>query len=124
MERIRINEEDIRGVAVFRENPYKGYLEKLIAARELEKNSKPVNPVHQIVNCYFELRKQDKMPKSFYVGRNAYPKLAREAKTLLQNCGGSLDDAMWAVSKMEYVATKKGFDWSISTCLKYDLIKA
>lgn len=109
---------------LFKKNPYAGYLDKLIAARELEKNSKPVNPVHQLVACYFELRKQDKMPPSFYRGRNAYPKMAREAKILLENCGGVLDDAMWALSKMEYVATKKDFDWSISTCLKYDLIKA
>lgn len=82
---------------------------------------KKINPVHEVVNTYFTLKGQDKMPKSFYKGRNGYGKLAREAKRLLEVCKDDLEDAMWSIDKMKYLADKGGFDWSITTCLKHNL---
>lgn len=96
-------------------NPFAGYLENL------KKHKPAVNPVHEIVNCYYKMNGWEKMPKDFYTGRYAYNKLAREAKLLLEACKGELDDAIWSLDKMKYLAQKGGFDWSIITCLKHDL---
>lgn len=96
-------------------NPFKGYL------KNLKKHKAAVNPVHEIVNCYYEINGWAKMPKKFYTGRFAYNKLAREAKLLYQACGENLDDSIWALDRMKYLANKGGFDWSIITCLKHDL---
>lgn len=101
---------------VFKENAFSGYLERL------ERNKKKVNPVHEIVGVFFKIRGMDKMPKSFYRGRYAYPKLAREAKDLLGACNGILDDALWCLDKMKYLAERGHFDWTIRTCLKHNLI--
>lgn len=96
-------------------NPFQGYLENL------KKHHTAVNPVHEIVNCYYKMNGWEAMPKSFYTGRYAYNKLAKEAKMLLDACEGNLDDAIWALDKMKYKAQKGGFDWTISTCLKHEL---
>ena len=96
-------------------NPFKGYELKI------KNEKKKVNPVHEIVNLYYELRGWDKMPKEFYKGRHGYAKLASEAKRLLHNCDENLEDAMWSLDKMKYKADKGGFDWSIITCLKHNL---
>lgn len=112
----RITTKEWKLTPVFQTNRFKGYLDKLIVEQ------KRVNPVHEIVNTFFQLRNLDKQPKEFYRGRWAYGKLSREAKKLLTECGNNLEDAMWAIDKMNYIATKKKFDWSISTCLNYDLI--
>ena len=61
------------------------------------------------------------MPKEFYKGQYFYPKLAKQAKELLTMCGGDIDDAVWSLDKMNYIAEKKNFNWSISTCLKHNL---
>jgi len=97
------------------ENPFKGYL------ANLKKHKPAVNPVHEIVNCYYKMNGWEKMPKEFYKGRYAYNKLAKEAKTLYSACDEVLDDAIWALDKMKYLAEKGGFDWSIITCLKHRL---
>jgi len=96
-------------------NPFEGYLENL------KKHKPAVNPVHEIVNCYYKINGWGKMPKNFYTGRYAYNKLAREAKTLYEACNEDLDDAIWALDKMKYLAQKGKFDWSIITCLKHKL---
>lgn len=96
-------------------NPFAGYLENL------KKHKQAINPVHEIVNCYFKMNGWEKMPKEFYKGRYAYNKLAKEAKTLYQACNEVLDDSIWALDKMKYLAQKGGFDWSIITCLKHKL---
>ena len=96
-------------------NPFAGYFERL------KQTQKKVNPVHEIVNLYYKLNNMDSKPKEFYKGRYGYGKLAKEAKQLLTACGGSLDDALWAVDQMLYRANKGGFDWSIITCLKHKL---
>jgi hypothetical protein len=61
------------------------------------------------------------MPKTFYTGRYEYKKLASEAKKLYVACEENLDDAIWALDKMKYLAIKGNFDWSIITCLKHNL---
>lgn len=114
MEKISTKEWEL--TPIFKKNRFKEYLEKI----RVEK--KKINPVHEVVNAFFQLRGLDKKPKEFYRGRWSYGKIASEAKKLLDHCGGDLDDAMWAIDKMNYIATKKKFDWSISTCLNYDLI--
>lgn len=98
-------------------NPFEGYLKRM------QKNYPTirVNPVHEIVNQFFIIKKLDKKPKSFYLGRFGYPKLCKEAKKLLENCGWNLEDALWSLDKMNYKAEQGGYDWSISTCLKHDL---
>ena len=96
-------------------NPFAGYL------LNLQKEKKKVNPVHEIVNCYYRINGWEKMPKDFYTGRHAYNKLAREAKMLYQACDEVLDDCIWALDKMKYLAERGGFDWSIVTCLKHKL---
>ncbi len=96
-------------------NPFQGYLEKL------EKRKQAVNPVHEIVNCYYRMRGLENMPKEFYTGRYAYRKLAKEAKTLYLACNEILDDSLWALDRMKYLAEKGKFDWSIITCLKHRL---
>ena len=60
------------------ENPFKGYL------KNLKKHKSAVNPVHEIVNCYYKINGWEKMPKEFYIGRYAYNKLAKEAKLLAE----------------------------------------
>ena len=97
------------------ENPFKGYLDNL------KKHKQAVNPVHEIVNCYYKMNGWEKMPKEFYTGRDAYNKLAKEAKMLYQACDEVLDDSIWALDKMKYLAEKGNFDWSIITCLKHKL---
>lgn len=96
-------------------NPFAGYL------ANLQKHKSAVNPVHEIVNCYYKMNGWEKMPKTFYTGRYAYNKLAKEAKMLYMACNEVLDDAIWALDKMKYLAEKGGFDWSIITCLKHKL---
>ena len=99
------------------ENPFKGYLENL------RKHKPAVNPVHEIVNVYYEIRGWDNKPKRFYKKKErSYPKLASEAKKLYQACGENLDDAIWALDKMKYLAQKGDFEWSIITCLKHNLL--
>jgi hypothetical protein len=97
------------------ENPFKGYL------ANLKKHKPAVNPIHEIVNCYYKMNGWEKMSKDFYKGRYAYNKLAKEAKTLYVACNEVLDDAIWALDKMKYLANKGKFDWSIVTCLKHKL---
>ena len=96
-------------------NPFEGYLENL------KKHKQAINPVHEIVNCYYKMNGWEKMPKEFYTGRYEYRKLASEAKKLYQACNEVLDDCIWALDKMKYLADKGKFSWSISTCLKHKL---
>jgi len=98
-------------------NPFAGYL------ANLQKTKTAVNPVHEIVNCYYKMNGWEKMPKTFYTGRFEYRKLASEAKKLYTACEESLDDSLWALDKMKYLADRGGFDWSIITCLKHNLNK-
>lgn len=119
METIIQNNHAYDSVTVFKKNPFDGYLERLrIEAKEKKVD---ISYVHEVVNTYFKLIGKDKMPKSFYKGRYGYPKLASEAKRLLEQCGSNLDDALWCLDKMKYIAGRKGFDWSIGTCIKYNL---
>ena len=97
-------------------NPFLGYTERLKAKKQA------VNPVHEIVNVYYELRGWANREKSFYRGGKAYPRLAREAKELYEALGGNLDDSLWAIDRMNYLATKGNFEWTISTCLKHKKI--
>lgn len=115
MERIPTKEWEL--TPVFQKNKFKNYFKELVV------DKKQQNPVKHIVKVFFELRRLDKMDKTFYVGRWAYPKMAREAKQLLTMCGDNAEDALWCLSKMNYIAETKKFEWSIITCLKYDLIK-
>ena len=94
-------------------NPFEGYLENL------KKHKKAVNPVHEIVNCYYEMNGWAKMPKDFYKGSKSYGKLATEAKELYEVLDHNLDDCIWALDRMKYLAEKGSFSWSISTCLKH-----
>jgi len=96
-------------------NPFEGYLKKLE-----KKRKKPINPVHEIVNIYYEMRGWDKMPKSFFQKRErSYGKLAYEAKKLYEVLGHNLDDCIWAIDRMKYLAEKGNFEWTIATCLKH-----
>ena len=104
---------------LFKKNPYEGHFKKVQNAASID--GQKVNAVHEIVNTYYKLKGIDGKPKKFYEGKNSYPKMAREAKRLLESCSGALDDALWCLDKMKYLADRKGFEWSISTCQKYDL---
>ena len=96
------------------ENPFAGYLENL------KKHKSAVSPVHEIVNVYYELRGWDKKSKRFFKKKErSYGKLASEAKMLYNVLGQNLDDCIWALDRMKYLAEKGGFEWSISTCLKH-----
>ena len=57
------------------ENPFVGYS----AWWQDENPKKKMNPVHEIVNVYFQLNGMDTAHKSLFVGRFSYAKLAREA---------------------------------------------
>ena len=96
-------------------NPFAGYESKLIA------NSKKINPIDEIVNMFYQMKKIDNMTKEFYKGKYSYGKLAKEAKMLLLACDGNLEDALWSLDRMKYKAIKGNYDWSISTCLKNKL---
>jgi hypothetical protein len=110
-----MNEEENDEIRGNLKNPFAGYFDNL------KKHKSAVNPVHEIVNCYYKMNGWEKMPKNFYTGRYAYNKLAKEAKMLYTACSEVLDDSIWALDKMKYLATKGGFDWSIITCLKHKL---
>ena len=98
-------------------NPFSGYILKY-----KEKNgNKKLNPVHEIVNTYFQMIGKEFESKMFYQGRYGYGKLASEAKKLLTACGEDLEDALWALDQMKHKADKGKFDWSIATCLKHNL---
>jgi len=101
---------------IFKKNPWENYIQRF------RKNEKKLNPVHEIVTVYFQLRGWENFPKTFYKGRNAYPKLAKEAKDLYEMCDKKIDDALWCLDKMKYLADRGGFDWTIRTCLKHNLI--
>jgi hypothetical protein len=96
-------------------NPFAGYLEKL------KLHQPKVNAVHEIVDVYFRMIGKNAMPSEFYQGRYEYRKMAHEAKQLLTACNGNLDDCIWALDKMKYLAEKGKFDWSIITTLKHKL---
>lgn len=118
-----ISTQEYSSVPIFAKNFISGYEANLLQRMKNFKEKKQINPVHEIVDFYFKQKGQSKMPSSFYKGRNAYPKMAREAKKLLEMCDNVLDDALWCVQKMHYIANRNDFDWSISTCMKYDLLK-
>ena len=65
------------------------------------------------------MREWNGKPKEFYKGMKAYAKLASEAKLLHTVLKKDLDDCIWAMEKMKYLADKNGFNWTISTCLKH-----
>lgn len=96
------------------ENPFAAYKSKL------KKHEGAKSPVHEIVNTYYKIRGWDDKPKSFYKKReHSYGKLAAEAKELYEVLDHNLEDCIWAIDKMNYLAEKGGFEWSISTCLKH-----
>ncbi len=95
-------------------NPFLGY------ALKIQEEKK--NPVHEIVNLYLRVRNLDKMDKQWYKENIDYPRLCRDAKMLLARCSGNIEDAMWCIDKMKYLAEKGKFEWRISTCLKHNLI--
>jgi hypothetical protein len=103
-------------------NPFTERLRELKKRqRELKKAKKKLNPIHEIVNTYYELRGWDKKPKRFFRKKErSYPKLAHEAKELYDVLGHDLEDCIWALDRMNYLATRGGFEWSISTCLKHE----
>jgi len=103
----------MKGVENKLKNPFEGYLENL------KKHKQAVNPVHEIVNVYYELRGWQNKRKSFYKGGRSYGKLAYEAKKLYEVLEKNLDDCLWALDRMKYLAEKNGFEWTISTCLKH-----
>ena len=99
------------------QNPFAGYL------KNLKKHKEAVNPIHEIVNTYYSIRGWDKKPKRFFKKKErSYGKLAYEAKKLYEVLGHNLDDSIWALDRMKYLAEKGKFDWSISTCLKHKKI--
>ena len=99
-------------------NPFKERLKEL--KKRQKKLKKKLNPIHEIVNTYYELRGWDKKPKRFFKKKErSYPKLAHEARELYDVLEGNLEDCIWALDRMNYLATKGGFEWSISTCLKH-----
>lgn len=104
---------------LFSVNPMAKYVKR--AEEQAERYGQKLNPVHELVNYYYNLQNMEGKPKKFYEGKNGYGKLAREAKKLLESCGQSLEDSLWSLDKMKYLANKKGFNWSISTCLKHNL---
>lgn len=113
-------ENEIKSLAeIFKKNPYEGYLRK--AQMVAGKKEKALNPVHEVVNTYFEINGWTNQPKVFFEGRYSYGRLAAQAKRLLESCNGDLEDALWCLDKMKYLADKKGFSWTISTCLKHEL---
>jgi hypothetical protein len=119
MEIVERYNHEYDAVSVFKRNPFDGYLEKLRA--QCKQEAKPLSYVQEVVKTYFHMIGKENMPKTFYRGRYGYPKLAREAKELVEACGNNLEDALWCLDKMKYIANRKGFDWSIRTCLKYNL---
>lgn len=103
------------------ENPFAEYKKKL--KEESEKYEPAKSPIHEIVNTYYKIRGWDKKPKKFFQKKErSYPKLASEAKELYEVLDENLEDAIWAIDRMNYLAEKGGFDWSISTCLKHKKI--
>ena len=97
-------------------NPFAGYL------NNLKKHKEAINPIHEIVNVYYKMNGWEKMEKSFYTGKKSYGKLATEAKELYEVLDKNLDDCIWALDRMKYLAEKGKFSWSISTCLKHKKI--
>ena len=94
-------------------NPFAGYLDSL------KKHKQAVNPIHEIVNTYYKMRGWADKEKSFYTKEKSYGKLAVEAKDLYEVLNHNLDDCIWALDRMKYLAERGGFDWTISTCLKH-----
>ena len=105
---------------LFKTNPYEGYRLKA-EQRMIDSKFGKLNPVHEVVNVYYKMNGMDGKPKKFYEGRYSYGRLAGQAKRLLVSCNQELDDALWCLDKMKYIAEKKGFDWTIGTCLKHEL---
>jgi hypothetical protein len=96
------------------ENPFTTYKQRL------QKHEAAKNPIHEIVNTYYKIRGWDDKPKSFFKKKErSYGKLAAEAKELYEVLDRNLEDCIWAIDRMNYLAEKGGFDWSISTCLKH-----
>lgn len=99
-------------------NPFAEYKEKLQSSTLRHKPA--ASPIHEIVNTYYKIRGWDKKSKRFFKKKErSYPKLAAEAKMLYDVLGHNLEDSIWALDKMNYLATKGDFEWSISTCLKH-----
>ena len=97
-------------------NPFEGYFENV------KKHKHAVSPVHEIVNVYYEMKGWYNKPKRFYKKKErSYAKLASEAKRLYEACEKNLDNTIWALDRMKYLAEKGNFEWSIITCLKHKL---
>ncbi len=94
-------------------NPFEGYL------KNLKKEKKAINPIHEIVNVYYRLRGWENKRKSFYKGKRSNGKLAFEAKELYEILEKNLEDSLWAIDRMKYLAEKGDFEWTIRTCLKH-----
>jgi hypothetical protein len=94
-------------------NPFEGMMDRM------KVHKTKVNPIHELVDSYFKMIGKEKCETNFYVGRYSYGKLAKEAKELYTVLGENFDDCMWAMDKMNYLAKKNNFDWSIRTCLKH-----
>ena len=104
---------------LFTKNPYEGFLRRI--QHQAEQKKKDVNPVHEIVNMYYILNGWQNQPKVFFQGRYSYGRLASQAKKLLEACNQNLEDALWCLDKMKYLAERGKFDWTISTCLEHEL---
>ena len=84
---------------------------KYLQAKPIKPKS---SPVHRLVDYYLELK-----GITDYKELYSYPRLCREAKILLENCGGNEEDAHWAIYKLHEDARHKDFSWTLGTCNKY-----
>ena|SRR3989338_11614803 len=95
-------------------NPFEEYKKNLV------RHTPASSPIHEIVNTYYKIRGWDKKSKRFFKKKErSYGKLAHEAKELYEVLDHNLEDCIWALDRMNYLATKGNFEWSISTCLKH-----
>ncbi len=88
---------------------------KLFEEKKVEKQK---NPVHQIVNYFFELKGWADQDKEFYIENKIYyGQHVKRAKELLETCDGNLEKAKKCLDILNEWSGG-GFEWEISTCFK------
>lgn len=77
------------------------------------------NPVHLLVNFYFELKGWDDMPKEFYKEEKiSYGRNVKAAKDLFELCENDLQKAKDFLERLKEWAEETGMDWTIETGFK------
>jgi len=81
---------------------------------------RPKNPVHELVDFYYECKDIANKPKLFYLKNDiSYSRSCRSMKKLLELCGGDEGQAMKIVYDASRLAKYLQCSWTAETIVKW-----